>query len=269
MSLLRDTIRKMILEEYELSAAEEEQRQKDGRSTRATGMQTPEEQAEDRKKMQDFNKVLNSTPEGKKIIQQFRSGDGSIQVLHSITYFGIHTSREINWGKLFSSWIERRGLRGRDALSCVAINAPIGEAGSPWGVWDRLGLDHYNVEDVLNGCGFIMKGYPSYIATTDAMTHTLSALTPSAKKAWEDTSGLVKRPADWAEHVDFENWCGSDEVILDNWEVIGIYIGETAKAYDYDAIMNNALELEDQLGLFVCKVKDGGHGLGPAKLVEV
>lgn len=268
MRSLRHAIRQILIEEYELSAEEEAQRQKDGSSTRAIGLQTPDEQAKDRKKMQDFNELLNTTPAGKKIIQQFRSGDGSIQVLHSITYFGIHTSREINWGKLFSSWLERRGIRGKDALSCVAINTPIGEAGAPWTQWRKQGLDHYNVDDVLNGCGFIMKGYPSYIATTDAMTHTLSALTPSAKKAWEDTSGLVKRPADWAEHIDLENWCGSDEVILDNWEVIGIYIGDTAKSYDYDAIMNDAMELEDQLGLFVCKV-DGGDSSGPAKLVEV
>ena len=259
----------MILEEYELTPEEDIERKRSGGNERATGLQTPEDQAKDRKKMQDFNKQLQSSPEGKKIVQQFRSGDGSIQVLHSITYFGIYTSRKINWKKLFSTWIEKRGIRGINALSCIAINAPIGENGDPWGVLDTQGYDHYNVETVLDGCGFIMKGYPSYIATTDAMTHTLSALTPSAKEAWEDTSGLVKRPAEWAEPIDFENWPGSDEVILDNWEIIGIYIGPDAKAYDYDAIMQNALELEDQHALPVYTIKDGGHGLGPAKLVEV
>ena len=132
-----------------------------------------------------------------------------------------------------------------------------------------ISLDHYNVETVLDGCGFIMKGYPSYIATTDAMTHTLSALTPSAKKAWEDTSGLVKRVADWAEPIDLNEWAGSDEVILDNWEVIGIYIGPDREGAHGEAMMKDALELEDQLGLAVYTVKDSGHGLGPAKLVEV
>lgn len=257
----------MILEEYELTPEEDIERKKSG-SVRATGLQTPEEQATDRKKMQDFNKFLNTTPAGKKVLQQFKSGDGSIQVLHSITYFGIYTSRKINWKKLFSTWIEKRGFRGRDALSCIAINAPIGEHGDPWGVWDRLDLEWYNIETVFDGCGFVMKGYPSYIATTDAMTHTLSALTPSAKKAWEDTSGLVKRPDEWAEHIDFNEWAGSDEVVLDNWEIVGIYIGKDYENSERGAIKKNALELQKQYGIPVYIVK-GGSSLGPGRLEEI
>ncbi len=216
--------------------------------------------------MQDFNKLLNTTPAGKKIIQQFRSGDGSVQVLHSITYFGIYTTRDINWEALFSTWLDRRGFRGRDALSCIAINAPIGETGAPWDLWDLQGLEYYNVYEVLDGCGFVMKGYPSYISTTDAMTHTLSALTPSAKKAWEDTSGLVKRPADWAEHIDFNEWVGSDEVVLDNWEIIGIYIGQ--EHADSKPIKKNALELQKKYGLPVYIVK-GDTESGPGRLEEI
>ena len=259
-----------MLEEYDLTPEEDlERRKTQSGNERATGLQTRAAQAKDRKKMQDFHKMLNTTPEGKKIIQKFRSGDGSIQVLHSITYFGIYTTRNINWDKLFSEWIQKRGVRGRDALSCIAINAPTGEAGMPWCVWDSQGLEHYNIETVLDGCGFILKGYPSYIATTDAMTHTLSALTPSAKKAWKDTSGLVKRVADWAEPIDFNEWAGSDEVVLDNWEIIGIYIGPDGNGIHREAMMKDALELEDQLGLAVYTVKAGGHELGPPRLEEV
>lgn len=266
MKLLRKTIRKMLLEVYKLSP-EEAKRHKEQGSERATGLQIEEEQIEDRKMMQDFNMLLNTTPEGKKVRQQFRTGDDSIQVLHSITYFGIYTSRNINWKKLFSTWIDKIGIRGNNAISCVAINSPIGENPDPWDVWKSKKLEFYNVETVLDGCGFVMKGYPSYIATTDAMTHTLSALIPTAKEHWKE-SGMVKRPDDWSFSIDFENWSGSDEVILDNWEIIGIYIGDDAKSYDYDAIIADAMSLKNKFGLRVYTVEGGDQHIG-GKLKEI
>ena len=119
MNLLRQTVRKLVLELYDLSPEELEKLKKHG-PQRGTGIQSKADQARDRKKMQDFNKLLNTSPAGQQIIQQFRSGDGSIQVLHSVSYWGIYTDRELDWSRVFSDWIEKNDQR---IVLCDATSA--------------------------------------------------------------------------------------------------------------------------------------------------
>ena len=266
MNLLRRYIRQILCEVYELSDDEKKARASRGEN-RAIGLQYPVEQIRDRKHMKDFNHLLNTTPEGRKIIQQFRSGDGSIQVLHSITYMGLHTKRNNNWNSIFSDWIQQNGTSGKDALSCIAINAPIGKKGQPWNVWKQHGTDPYNTKDVLMSIGFLMKGYPSYISKVDAYTQTLTALIPTAKEAWKN-SGIAKRPNSWAPPIDFDDWPGSDEVILDNWSIIGIYVNKNFYLSSIiDSILNDAKQVANKYGIPLYTVEDT-ISTGPAALRE-
>ena len=267
MKHLRQYIRNILQEVYELSDNERMARAAHGEN-RAVGLQYPGEQKRDRKVMKDFNHLLNTTPEGKKIIQQFRSGDGSIQVLHSITYMGRHTNRRNKWETVFSDWIQQNGKSGNDALSCVAINAPIGTKGQPWSDWHQYEIDTGNTKVVMNGIGFLMKGYPSYISKTDAYTQTLSALIPTAKEAWKN-SGMVKRPGPYDQPIDFDVWPGSDEVILDNWSIIGIYVNKDFHRGQYvEPVLNNAKQVSDKYGIPLYLV-EGDISNGPGILKKI
>ena len=76
-----------------------------------------------------------------------------------------------------------------------------------------------------------MKGYPAFIANEDVMSQTLSAV-PYGLEEFQKNSGLAKRSGRLDYRVEIDEWLdgiGSEETLLDNWEVIGIYIGMDIK----------------------------------------
>lgn len=244
MKLLRKVIQKYILESYELTDTDVATIQKDGRfmrgvkafdkewpeekirkqyDRRGQGYQGIEPTKRDINVMKQFNQMLNSTPEGKQIIKDFQSG--RIQILHSIEYQGIESDkREYQTSKVpFTSWLNRYGKTGKDMISVVASPMKYHEH-ARWEDWP----EQWNAFTVYEqGYGFLMKGYPAFIAYEDVMSQTLTAL-PQSLKDFQKNSGVSKRAGDLSSRIKFEDWfngIGSEETLLDNWTVIGIFIG--------------------------------------------
>jgi hypothetical protein len=183
---------------------------------RGAGLQSIDAQNRDRQVMKDFNKMLNNTEEGRMVRDDFVNG--KIQILHSIEYDGIFSSKSVNWDTPFTDWLSRF-TNNRDQISCVAANASHRE--NPhihhW-------YENANAYSVYGGIGFLMKGYPAFISRYDLMSQTLTGL-PQGLKDHQKNSGVAKRAGDISAAVKFDEWIGSDEVLLDNWTPIGVYIG--------------------------------------------
>ena len=138
MKSLRRTIRKLILESYELTHADVEDVQFHGRrnfstfdkdwpearirkhwDNRGEGIQGTEPTKRDIDVMKAFNQSMNSSPKGKQIIKDFQSG--SIQILHSIEYQGL-LSRKKKYqtsDKPFTKWLQDFGRKGNDMISVL------------------------------------------------------------------------------------------------------------------------------------------------------
>tara|TARA_X000000950_G_scaffold7522_1_gene8220 strand:- start:3571 stop:4413 length:843 start_codon:yes stop_codon:yes gene_type:complete len=261
MKLLRQIIRNLILEEYELTDEDVAGIQKHGRfmfnngqfdknwpevrirkhwDERGEGLQGTEPIKRDVNAMKEFNKMMHASSEGKQIIKDFQSG--RIQVLHSIEYQGLLSrKKEIQTSaKPFTLWLDRFGRKGKDMVSVVA--SPMAYDESPkienW-------PEHWNAGFVYeDGYGFLMKGYPAFIGNEDLMSQTLSAV-PQTLKDFQKNSGVAKRAsdADWAVDLgDWGNGIGSEETLLDNWTVIGVYIGSAhSKGTDkYNQLLKDA-----------------------------
>ena len=237
-------IRKLILEAYELTDADIEDIQFRGRHNfpdgefdknwpevrirkhwdeRGEGIQGTEPTKRDIDVMKAFNQSMNSSPKGKQIIKDFQSG--TIQILHSIEYQGL-LSRKKEFqtsDKPFTLWLSKFGTRGKDMISVVASPAKYNESPQI----DRW-MDSWNAEFVYDqGYGFLMKGYPAFIANEDVMSQTLSSL-PQSLKDFQKNSGIAKRAGRLDYAVTIDEWLsgiGSEETLLDNWTVVGAYIG--------------------------------------------
>lgn len=198
-------------------------------NNRAIGYQGVDAIKSDREQMKLFNDKLNNTPEGRKVRDQFINGD--LQILHSISYQGSYSKKHVTETTPFTSWLQKFS-NNKDQLSCVAANAPIGRDPkiSRW-------FESYNGRQVYQGYGFLMKGYPAFISKTDEWTQTLTALPQSLIKHQEQ-SGIAKRVDNNDNAIDFKKWYGAAEVILDNWQPIGIYIHESQS--DYLDLLNDA-----------------------------
>jgi len=229
MKLLRETIRRIILEDYELTDKDIERYRsqnpmagaltddqiRNSIDNRGIGMQNKKAIQRDKKAMRDWHELMKQNPQ---FVKQFM--EGKVQILHSITYQGTYSDKnqEIESWTPFSDWIKKFGRRSRDQISCVAANAPIGADPHLWD-WDMGNGQAVYCE----GFGFLMKGYPAFAAECDVMTQTLSAISDDLKD-FHKNSGQVKRAADIYEAIDPNDWKGVDELILDNWQIIGIYI---------------------------------------------
>ena len=266
MKLLRETIRKIILEDYELTdkdikryrgwnrgrdLSDEEIRQTV--DDRGIGMQNKKAIQRDKQAMRDWHELMKKNPQ---FVKQFM--EGKVQILHSITYQGMFSSKdgEIESPAPFSNWIKKFGRTSRDQISCVAANAPIGADPLLW-EWDEGNGGAVYTE----GFGFVMKGYPAFAAALDVMSQTLSAISDDLK-AFHKNSGQVKRSGDTDDMINPDNWLGVDELILDNWKIIGIFI------LDYywdieegDAIIADALEQ----GVPVYKVDSTNYKMAEVK----
>ena len=228
MRLLRQTIRRIILEDYELTDKDIKRyrgwnRGKDMsddeiRQTvdeRGVGVQSKRAIQRDKQAMRDWHELMKKNPQ---FVKQFM--EGKVQILHSITYQGMYSDKDqqIESHTPFSNWIKKFGRTSRDQISCVAANAPIGADPLMW-EWDQGNAGVVYTE----GFGFLMKGYPAFAAETDVMSQTLSAISDDLKD-FHKNSGQVKRADDIIEAIDPTNWLGADELILDNWKIIGIFI---------------------------------------------
>ena len=228
MKLLRETVRRILLEDYELTdkdikryrsrykldtSSDEELRQ--NVDHRGIGIQGKNPTQRDKQAMRDWHEMMKQNPE---FVKKFM--EGKVQILHSITYQGTYSSKddEIESPTPFSDWIKKFGRKSRDQISCVAANAPIGADPHLWD-WDMGNGGSVYTE----GFGFLMKGYPAFAAECDVMTQTLSAISDDLR-AFHKNSGQVKRSDSIHNAVSPKGWKGTDELILDNWEIIGIYI---------------------------------------------
>ena len=266
MKLLRQTIRKIILEDYELSdddieswrhrASEWDKSNEEIRKTvdaRGMGIQSKYAIQRDKQTMRDWHEIMKQNPA---FVKQFM--EGKVQILHSITYTGTY-SRKLSEESPnpFSDWIKKFGRKSRDQISCVTANAPIG--GDPHlRDWDEGNGSAVYTE----GFGFLMKGYPAFAAFEDVMTQTLSALSDDLKD-FHKNSGQVKRASGIDQAINPRNWKGVDELILDNWQIIGIFIMDYYwDIEDGDTIIADAHEQ----GMPVYKVDSKNHKMKEVRL---
>jgi hypothetical protein len=282
--MLREIIRRLILEVYELELEDSERQaeleqglEDDGfkpagqhgkDSRRALGLQNKDEISKDRSFLQDYQNRINNTIEGRKMIKAFQKGD-IITTIHSIEYEGYaetHHSKERESQKKstrFTSWLQRWGKQGKNAISCVAWN-------------DRLDSGPYDTGEngpaFTEGIGFVMTGYPIFVSENDVMSQTLGAV-PKGLMKHQANSGIAKRASEhsqpWygisGEASSREEWDWAGEVLLDNWKVVGIYINFGAEMlhWDFDDYCKNAVDTGLPLYLF-----DGLEYLGTCRNYE-
>ena len=235
--MLRQLVRKLILEIYELSPEDEKRLEsmdqwdaesKDYR--RALGLQKKEEIVDDRDVLKNYQAKLRMHPDGKKMIQKFRTGEFSI--CHSPLYAGaaVETGfksepQDPRDYKPFTTWLRKYGKNSKDTLSCVAFDSKIGDVPKDWGI---------NIDAFEHSIGFYMKGYPAYVCKNDVMSQTLGAL-PSGLIKHQKNSGIAKRAGIRSMRAELYglDWQWAGEVLLDNWQPIGIYIDVANAAIDY------------------------------------
>jgi len=255
MQELRRIIRKLILEVKELSPDElakqkalgiEADKGNSRDRRRVYGLQSVEEQEADRTIMQQYHNELNGTPEGRKLIKSFQTGDG-VTVVHSIGYQSVASRKGIDLGKRdkritgIPTPLSRRGRSRRmshrggsnrgsvqrwkgqyarmkaqkDQISSVAWEGSLGEK------LPRHVVGEDNMGVILEGVGFILRGYPAIISHYDMMTQTLGSLTRDMVKH-QKHSGIAKRAGETDGLITKPGFIFAGEVALDNWSVHGI-----------------------------------------------
>ena len=259
MNNLRKTIRKLILEVYELSPEDEKKLssmdkydQLNPNLRRAVGLQSKEEIVYDRSVLQAYQKKLRAWPEGRKMIKDFQTG--AISICHSPFYegaavdVGFKDEMDTLIGKnVFTDWLRGYGNKSKDTISCIAFNSEVGSA--PRGAV-------INAEVFENNVGFYMKGYPTYASKYDVMSQTLGAL-PSGLIKHQKHSGVAKRAGTRGRQgaIYGEDWHWAGEVLLDNWKPIGSYIDVANAELDYQEwpirdLMEDALKTGLPLYMF-------------------
>ena len=258
MKLLRETIRKIILEVYKLDddqIARKEKLERDqgywygSRLAKAAGLQDEYGQEADRFGLQQYQEMVKDNRKGQKMIQAFMQGD--VTILHSFDFKGATHSSGLGGTSskgLASEWIKSYGKRGKDALSVVAFFEPPTSS-----IATRKALNN-NAQFVATARGVILKGYPVFVGEHDSFTQTLGAIDDKMKAHWKQ-SGIPKRPD--VEKDDFGAFMGitnlgrlkrvgySNETILDNWTVVGTYINEEVSLVpaDIQAYVDDSLSL--------------------------
>ena len=239
MNLLKEYIKTILREIYDLSTEDEKEIEKlkgfydksqyDNR--RAFALQTREEQIADRTFLQKYQADLKQSSAGKKMISAFIAG--SVTILHSTTYRGFTYRIGKSEGDAFydaTKWIKKYGKKGKDTLSTVAF--PVSTSNSLPA--KALSDDYSNAYAVQEARGVILKGYPVYVSEVDVMSQTLGAV-PAKVKKHQAQSGIAKRPKNGTdaapiyslEHI--KSLGAANEVLLDNWTVVGTYISYPEK----------------------------------------
>jgi len=226
--VIRNTIRQIIQEIYQLTKEDEEQRKeieefwgKDEDYARALGFQYPAAIRDERSLLQAYQDKLKSTVDGQQMIKDFVSGKGNISCAHSITYdgFAVTAGSKLGYSKRatapFSNWLARYGAKNKNVISTVSWPKTIGNPP------DINKGDNYSV---LKGIGFLMRGYPVFVSSRDVMSQTLGSLPPGLV-AHQKESGIAKRTGTLETAIYGEdNWDWSAETLLDNWKPIGIFM---------------------------------------------
>lgn len=245
MRTLRKFISNCLLEVYEMTAQEESESQNWAGLTaaqRALGLQDSETIRKDRRFLQDYQRKLRNSTAGKQLINQFINGT-NVSIFHKISYqsfvMGRGYKEPIDWDidNIFSDWINRFGTSGKDMLSCVASDRPL--------VKGQGYMTNGSNDSVLEGPGVILKGYPVFVSETDIMSQTLGSL-PQGLINHQRNSGIAKRPGhDVGSGITQPDFGWAGEVLLDNWQVIGLYydlsrFGSMDKIYKWS---NDAIKL--------------------------
>lgn len=266
MKLLRETIRRIIIEVYKLDDEQIRRKEKlereqghwyGSRLAKAAGLQDEYDQDSDRVGLQKYQEMLKDNRKGKKMIQAFMQGD--VTILHSFDFKGATATSGLGGTSskgLASEWIKSYGKKGNDALSVVAFFEPPTSS-----IATRKALNN-NAMFVATARGVILKGYPVFAGEHDSFTQTLGAIDDKMKAHWKQ-SGIPKRPD--IERDDFGAFMGitnlgrlkkvgySNETILDNWTVIGTYINEEVSLVPADI----QAYVEDSLAMGLpCNVYD-------------
>ena len=260
MKDLRNVIRRLILEVYELSPEDEKKLgsmdkfdQLSPHLRRALGLQSKEEIIYDRGVLQDYQKKLRAWPHGRKMIKDFQTG--AVSICHSPFYEGaaVDVGFKDEMGTLignnvFTDWLAKYGNRSKDTISCIAFNSKIGS--TPVDAYGQNG------EVFENNVGFYMKGYPTYASKYDVMSQTLGSL-PKGLIKHQKNSGVAKRAGTRGRDgaIYGEGWSWAGEVLLDNWKPIGIYIDVANAELDYQEwyirdLMEDALKTGLPLYMF-------------------
>ena len=266
--MLRQLVRKLILEIYELSPEDQghfddlggyEKRSPDVR--RALGLQSKEDILDDRDVLKNYQAKLRMHPDGKAMIKEFTTG--GISICHTPFYEGFavdHGAKDVDTTivgeqTILRDWLRRFGKNSKDVLSCVAFNRYIGDIPMDTGT---------NIEAFEGAIGFYMKGFPVYVNEYDVMSQTLGALPPGLVKH-QKNSGVAKRAGIQSMKGEIYGleWHWAGEVLLDNWQPIGIYIDVSNAELDYSEwavrdILHDALETK--LPVYIFDGMDTSYG---------
>lgn len=176
---------------------------------RAWGLQSPNEQ----RKEAEFLKQYQA-----KIEPQFRNKfrTGEYAIIHSIEYDGWASKKTI-----FDvvQWYEEYGSQNRNQLSTLAYPTSIQNVQRV-----KPGI---NSRSIPYSFGVVLKGYPVFVSSYDEMTQTLSGVS-NKQKQHQKGSGIAKRVSPELNQgiyteEQFKKLGVAEELILDNWTVIGFY----------------------------------------------
>lgn len=242
--MMRKAIRSLILEVYEMTPEDEETlayfQKKTGylgkAGKRALGLQSKKEIQNDREWMQHVQATMGR--DGVKSFMDRMHIGGDFTVFHSIRYSGaadranaIKPLEGFDKGGSPTDWIQKHGRRGKDTLSCLGVAKPVDQINGGDYHYD-VGTNAYQVLSAPNSMGFIMKGYPVMVSNHDVMSQTLGAI-PKGLAHHQRNSGVAKRAGsgsffyrnydEFKDDVKSGNAKVAEEVLLDNWEIIGLY----------------------------------------------
>ena len=234
MNALRQLIRQLILEAYEMTPEDEAglkpvaiekggmmaqnakknpewERVMVTNMRRALGRQYPEEQEKDRKGLQD----LHNTKSYQEVIRAFKKG--KVTAVHDIGYGGTHTNKKSGGYDLgdLGQWYKKYGNKSKDAISTKA-----------WIGTMKSGLPPRMAD--LFSHGFVVEGFPVLVTKQDAYTQTASAVPPGLIQH-QAASGLAKRGDLTTAIKSMNDWSSSEiaqEAVLDNWKITGVVIRE-------------------------------------------
>jgi hypothetical protein len=197
---------------------------------RQMGLQYDKEVEKDITNLRQYNQTNNSTPQGKEMIEAFKSANG-VTIAHGLGYISYAESELGGKGdenrKSLKKWMDNYGHLSKNQLSTVAwIGSPEDLPG------DFVSGKFGNREAITGGTGFLMKGYPVLVSHSSVSSQTLSSL-PQELIDHQVGSGIAKRGSmeqpiyslDQMRYSKFRTGWAS-EVILDNWSIVGCYVTE-------------------------------------------
>ena len=257
MKHLRQYIRQILLEKYQLSPEDKERQEEITKDQprgvaaslrRIYGLQNEDEIEEDRSFLQQYQRELQSTEDGKALIKGFRSG--KFTVMHSIEYSSIASVAGKKQGSIsgFGKWLSTYGKTGNDVISCVALSSPPKSGLSG-------GSGNENYLQAIRKPGFLLKGYPVFVSHNDVHSQTLGSL-PKGLVDHQQQSGVAKRPNPaMASAIYSPDFQFAGEVLLDNWTVYATYINLSDSRYSNWRAVSDAItpSLDNGLPCYVYK----------------